>query len=86
MYQANVDVGRASYVLFKMTWHPNWKIHLDGAPVTAAMLSPGFIGVPVSAGRHQITCRYEGGSLKLSVAIASLLIIGVLVWLRLRSI
>ena len=86
MYQANVDAARPSYVLFKMTWHPNWKVYLDGVPVKAAMLSPGFLGVPVSAGRHHITCRYESGSLKVSVALVSLILIAILPRLRRRSI
>ncbi len=58
-YRARVDAARRSYVLFKMTWHPNWKAFVDGEPVKTAMLSPGFVGIPVDAGRHLIECRYE---------------------------
>ena len=58
-YRAEVDAVRQSFVLFKMTWHPNWKATVDGEPVKTAMLSPGFIGIPVKAGRHHIECRYQ---------------------------
>src|SRR5262249_53723294 len=56
-YQAEVDARRLCYVLFKMTWHPNWKAYLDGRPVKTVMLSPGFVGVPLTSGHHQILCR-----------------------------
>jgi Dolichyl-phosphate-mannose-protein mannosyltransferase len=58
-YRAQVDALRQSYVLFKMTWHPNWKATVDGEPVKTVMLSPGFVGIPVTAGRHTIECRYQ---------------------------
>src|SRR5215469_13076756 len=32
-YRAQVEAMRQSYVLFKMTWHPNWKALVDGEPV-----------------------------------------------------
>ena len=32
-YQAEIQAARSSYVLFKMTWHPNWHATVDGAPV-----------------------------------------------------
>jgi hypothetical protein len=71
-YQAEVDVRRASYVLFKMTWHPNWNALVDGKPVKTVMLSPGFTGVPVTPGRHRALCPYEPGNWKLLVAFAGL--------------
>ncbi|MBZ5677905.1 MAG: glycosyltransferase family 39 protein [Acidobacteriia bacterium] len=58
-YRASIDVNRPSFALFKMTWHANWKAYIDGKPETTAMLSPGFIGVSVPAGRHDIVMRYE---------------------------
>lgn len=58
-YRAQVDAMRQSFVLFKQTWHKNWKALVDGQPVKTVMLSPGFVGIPVKAGRHTIECRYE---------------------------
>jgi hypothetical protein len=37
------------------------------------MLSPGFVGVPVSAGRHTLVFRYEPGSWKLWMALGGVL-------------
>ena len=75
VYEAEFEAARASYVLFKMTWHPNWKATIDGAPVATVMLSPGFLAAPVAAGRHRIACRYESGGLKAGLAILGLAMI-----------
>ena len=70
--EAEVEITRPSYVLFKMTWHANWHAWVDQAPVATAMLSPGFIGVPVRSGKHTITLRYEGSAWKLWMALAGI--------------
>ena len=80
VYQAEFEAVRPSYLLFKMTWHPNWKAYIDGAPVATAMLSPGFLGAPVTPGRHRIVCRYESGGLKVGLAILGLAILVAGTW------
>jgi hypothetical protein len=57
-YEAEFHAARDCYLLFKMTWHANWRAELDGKPVRTAMLSPGFPGVAVSRGDHRIRFRY----------------------------
>ncbi len=74
-YQAEIEAARRSYVLFKMTWHPNWRATVDGAPVETVMLSPGFTGIPVPAGRHKIDIRYEAETWKSVLAILGLLLV-----------
>ncbi len=71
-YQAEVEAARPSFALFKMTWHQDWKALVDGKPVKTAMLSPGFIGVPLTPGRHRVWCAYEPGNWKLPVGLAGL--------------
>jgi hypothetical protein len=73
VYRTDCDISRAAYVLFKMTWHANWRATLDGRPVTTSMLSPGFIGVPVEPGRHTVELRYVGSAWKLWLALAGIL-------------
>ena len=74
-YRADCDVSRPAYVLFKMTWHANWRATVDGRPAATAMLSPGFIGVPISPGRHTVELRYEGSAWKVWLALAGLIAI-----------
>ena len=49
-YSAQVEISRPGLVLFKMTWHPNWVAYVDGKVQPTAMLSPGFVGIPVAPG------------------------------------
>jgi uncharacterized membrane protein len=69
-YEAELDARRLCYALFKMTWHANWKAYVDGKPVKTAMLSPGFVGVPLTSGHHHIVCRYQPSGWKSGLAIA----------------
>jgi hypothetical protein len=72
-FQTEFLATRPAWALFKMTWHPNWTVSLDGQPQKTAMLSPGFVGVPVPAGRHSLVFRYESGTWKLWMALAGVL-------------
>src|SRR5262249_31584644 len=72
LYEADLDIARPAYALFKMTWHPNWKAYVDGKPQPVAMLTPGFSGVALTAGRHHVQFRYEPGPLKEIFALAGL--------------
>ena len=72
VYRAEIEAARPSYVLFKTTWHPNWKATVDGQASRTAMLSPGFIGIPVTAGRHSIRIRYEASGWQPALAICGL--------------
>lgn len=64
-YSAAVDVAAEQcFVLFKMTYHPNWNAVVDGTPARVVMLTPGFMGVAVPRGRHTIEMRYAAGIAK----------------------
>jgi len=73
-YEAQVKATRTSFVLFRMTWHPNWHAYVDGQRERTDMLSPGFIGIPVTPGSHQIVCRYEPGPWKPIMAIGGIIL------------
>jgi hypothetical protein len=75
IYRAEFSVSRPGFVLFKMTWHPKWAAYVDGKVQKTAMLSPGFIGVPVSPGQSSILLRYEPGTWKLTQAFAGSLLV-----------
>jgi len=71
-YRAQILANRASYVLFKMTWHKNWRATVDGAPVRTAMLSPGFVGIPIQPGRHAVEIAYRPEAWKSVLAFAGI--------------
>jgi hypothetical protein len=85
VYQAELEVARESLALFKMTWHPNWVAYIDGNPRQTVMLSPGFLGVPVSPGHHQILCRYEPGNWRVFLALAGFVLVGLVVGVEWRK-
>jgi hypothetical protein len=57
-----------------MTWHPGWKAYVDGQAAQTVMLAPGFIGVPLAAGRHAVLLRYQAGKWKIFLALFGLLV------------
>jgi hypothetical protein len=73
-YRAEFEVSRPAFVLLRTTWHSNWVAYVDGKVQRTAMLSPGFIGVPVLPGQRSITLRYEPGIWKLIMACSGLIL------------
>jgi hypothetical protein len=51
--------------LFKMTYHPNWQIFIDGQKTEKVMLFPAFIGFPITPGEHTIKAVYQPEPLKI---------------------
>jgi hypothetical protein len=47
------------YGLFKMTYHPDWQIFVDGKRQDKVMLFPAFIGFPITPGEHQVKAIYQ---------------------------
>jgi hypothetical protein len=81
VYRARLEVMRPAFVLFRMTWHPDWHVYVDGKAMETVMLSPGFVGAAVAAGSHRVECRYQPGFWKIWMAfggIMATLLIGVL--------
>jgi hypothetical protein len=68
-------------MLFKMTWHPNWRAYLDGKSTEVIMLSSGMMGAAAPKGEHRIDWRYEGSSYRpLLAALGVLLTAGAAWW------
>jgi len=58
-YQARLRLDEPGVILFRMSYHPNWRARLDGEPVETLMLSPGYIGVRAPAGEHELEMTYQ---------------------------
>jgi len=63
-YEAHLSVIRESYLLFKMTYHPNWKVIVDGKKGGKIQISPYFTGVKLSPGDHVVKFYYDPGIMK----------------------
>jgi hypothetical protein len=75
-YRATVQVARPSHVLFRMTYHPNWHVTVDGQARRAIMVSPGFTAVAVEPGKHEVDFRYESSGFRTALAWFGFLLAG----------
>jgi hypothetical protein len=79
VYEADLDVRRDASVLFRMTYHPLWKVTVDGRPVATEMVTPGFLAARVPVGQHHVRAVFEPGMTRTWVAIAgAAIVIGLL--------
>lgn len=83
VYEADYEAATPAFVIFRMTWHPRWKVYVDGRPERTMMLSPGVLGVRTAAGRHHVLCRYEAGMEKIWLLFGGMLAVAMAgVWER----
>ena len=59
VFGGTVVANRPAVVMLKATYHPRWKVTVDGKPAKTQMLAPSFVGVAVPAGPTLVEFRYE---------------------------
>ncbi|MGE3857389.1 MAG: hypothetical protein AB7G21_10590 [Dehalococcoidia bacterium] len=57
--QVDTTCSGAATLVFKATYHPNWRVTVDGAEQPAFMVSPSLLGVEVPAGAHTVRAEYR---------------------------
>ena len=72
-YAATVEVKSASMVMAKVTFHPGWRVTVDGTTVKPVMLMPSFVGIPVTPGTHRIQMTYQASRLRLILELLGVL-------------
>ncbi len=55
----SVDAAEPGIIFFRTSFHPNWEAKVDSVPVSTREVEPGFIGVEVDAGQHQVELHYR---------------------------
>lgn len=73
-FDLTAECPSAAVIVLRTTYHPGWRVTVDGRDVPTFMTSPSFIGFEVPAGRHTIVARYEAHALKSPLAALGLLI------------
>ena len=58
-YQAQFRADSDCYLMLKVNYDPGWQVYLDSKKVLPVMLSPGFIGIKVAPGLHQVVFSYQ---------------------------
>ena len=79
-----VSCSQAATLVLKMTYHPNWRVTVDGREQPIFMVSPGYIGVELTAGPHLVHAEYDAGYLKYALFAIGALLLAALVLLRHR--
>jgi hypothetical protein len=64
LIRLRVNSPAPSPLVIKTTYHPNWRVTIDGRAAESFMTSPSFIGVQVPAGDHLVRLEYLSGGLK----------------------
>jgi hypothetical protein len=58
-FGGTVDLSRPGAVVVPVSFHPRWRVTVDGVPRPLEMVAPGFLAVSVGAGRHLVEFHYE---------------------------
>ena len=54
----------ASAMVMKVTYHPNWRVTVDGTTVPTFMASPSYLAFALPAGEHFIVAEYRSTPIK----------------------
>jgi hypothetical protein len=74
-FSAQVRVDRPCHLLIKVSYHPRWKVSVDGRPADVVHLLPSFPSVQLDPGIHEVEFRYDPGPLKPALLGAGLLLL-----------
>ena len=74
------ECADAGTLAIKVTYHPGWRVTIDGTEVTPFMVSPSYLGVEMPAGRHFVTAEYRSAPDKpVLLLIGALTLVGTLI-------
>jgi len=73
----------ASAMVIKVTYHPNWRVTVDGTETPAFMASPSYIALALPAGEHFIVAEYRSTPIKTPLLVLGGLVLAATVATRL---
>ncbi len=84
-FELDVETEHPAWLQLSVTFDPNWKLELDGNPISAAPSDLAFLGLPVPAGRHKLHGKYSDPRFLAGGAIAVVTLAGLALSARRRS-
>jgi len=87
--EISVDLSCTSSTagIFKVTYHPDWIVMVDGITVPTFMASPSYLGFMFPAGRHHVVAQYRSAPIKAPLlGVGGLTLAGLIVLRRRRII
>jgi hypothetical protein len=79
VYRCRVDVSQACCLLFSMSYHPGWRVTVDGISRKPVMLTPGLTGVHLEPGTHDVKFYYAMPWYKLPLFFLGMSVMGALI-------
>ena len=85
-YTGIVDVPnncKQCFVMFKMSYHPDWRLKVDGQEAPKFAVFPFYLAAEITPGRHTVEFTYKPNMLKVILLFTTplvVLILGFLVW------
>ena len=70
-----MECAIASTLVLKTTYHPNWRVTVDGRSTPAYMVSPVYIALDLPAGRHTVVARYLMAPRKWQLLVAGMIVL-----------
>ena len=74
----------ASAMVIKVTYHPNWRVSVDGAEASTFMASPSYLAFALPAGEHFIVAEYRSTPMKAPLLALGGLVLAASVLVRFR--
>jgi hypothetical protein len=60
----DASCATSSPLVVKITYHPDWRVTVDGAEVPTYMASPSYLAFTLPVGRHAIVAEYRSAPVK----------------------
>ena len=58
-HSAEVDAESEVGLILKVTYHPYWRVTVDGVPTRVTRVFPGFMAIRLDQGKHQVVFQYR---------------------------
>jgi hypothetical protein len=84
-FAADVSVERDSFLMLKVTYHPNWRATVDGVETETVMLMPSFVGVQLPPGDHEVQLEYRPRRLRIILLILGVLALPLIALVEMRG-
>ncbi len=76
-YAATIDVPQncqSCFIMFKMSYHPDWTVKVDGMPAQKFAVFPFYLATPATPGTHIVEFTYEPNRLKIMLLLSEITI------------
>jgi hypothetical protein len=77
-FAARVRLDRPASVVLASSFHPRWRVTVDGREAPLQLVAPSFVGVGVDEGEHAVVFRYEPYPWTVPLLLLGAAVIGVL--------